>query len=575
MKINGAQAIVKSLENEGVDIIFGIPGGANLPLMDALQHSKKIRFILTRHEQVAAHAADGYARATGRVGVCLATSGPGATNLVTGIANAYMDSAPIVALTGQVPVPVIGTDAFQEADITGITLPIVKHNYLVNDANDFPDVIKEAFYIAGTGRPGPVLIDIPRDVTQHLLEYHQPHKADLPGYRPTIKGHKRQIKEAAKLIVESRSPVIYVGGGIIISNADKELSELIEATQIPVTTTLMGKGSFPERHELSLGMLGMHGTKYANFAMCETDLIIALGARFDDRVTGKLSEFAPKAKIIHLDIDPAEISKNVPAHIPIVGDAKSVLPDLVTEVAKLAKGPKLNHAEWLKTIAQWKKKHPLKYRKDKKLRPEYIVEAVSELTQDMDSIVTTGVGQCQMWAALYYKTTGPRSFISSGGLGTMGFGMPAAIGAQFGRPQAKVVVIDGDGSFQMVSQDLATAVGFKLPIVIAIMNNGYLGMVRQWQQLFYDRRYFGVDLSAATPDFVKLAEAYGAIGKRVERTEDVYPVLEEALGLKKSRAAAKSGRPTVIDFRVEREDNVYPMVAPGAPLGEMLDGNST
>ncbi len=563
MKITGAQAIIKILEKEGVEIIFGYPGGATLPIYDALLDSR-IRHILVRHEQCAAHAADSYARTTGKVGVCMATSGPGATNLVTGIANAYMDSIPVVAITGQVPTPVIGTDAFQEADTTGITLPIVKHNYLIKDAGDIPMTFKEAFHIASTGRPGPVLIDVPRDVSQALLDYRYPESLNLPGYKPTYRGHAKQIEQAAKAIVESKKPVIYAGGGVISSGASEELKALAELTQIYVTTTLLGKGAFPETHSLSLGMLGMHGTRYANYAVNESDLIVAIGARFDDRVTGKLSEFAKGARVIHIDIDPAEISKSVFAHIPIVGDARNILQSLTVAIKKLLEKQEMaDRGSWSAQIEEWKKKCPLSYRQGDTIKPEYVVEQIYELTKDRETVMTTGVGQNQMWAAQYYKVTKPRTFISSGGLGTMGFGLPAAIGAQFGRPDALVFDIDGDGSFQMVSQDLATAVYNKLPINIAIMNNGYLGMVRQWQELFYKRRYSQVDLAVGTPDFVKLAEAYGAKGLRACHPDEVRSVLGEAI--------ATDG-PVVIDFLVEREENVFPMVAPGAPISQMIGG---
>ncbi len=564
VRLTGAQAIVKSLEKEGVEIIFGIPGGPLLFIHDALYDSK-IHHILMRHEQCAAHAADGYARATGKVGVCMATSGPGATNLVTGIANAHMDSIPLVAITGQVPTPVIGTDAFQEADITGITLPIVKHSYLVKDANELPRVVKEAFYIASTGRPGPVLIDVPRDVSQAVINYKYPESVDLPGYKPTYRGHAKQIRQAAKAIIEAQRPIIYAGGGVILSDAAEDLKELAELTQIHVTTTLMGKGAFPETHPLSLGMLGMHGSKYANYTMNESDLIIAIGARFDDRVTGKLSEFARNAKVIHIDIDPAEISKSVFTHIPIVGDAKNVLRALIVAIRKLLEQEKMaDRSAWDAQIREWKKKNPLHYKQDGNLKPQFVVEQIYDLTKDRNTIITTGIGQNQMWAAQYYKVTKPRTFLSSGGLGTMGFGMPAAIGAQFGRPDATVVVIDGDGSFQMVSQDLATAIYNKLPINICILNNGYLGMVRQWQELFYKKRYAAVDLAVGTPDFVKLAEAYGAMGLRVTKPEEVRPALEKAIA---------SPKTVVIDFVIAREENVFPMVAPGAPISQMIGGD--
>jgi acetolactate synthase-1/2/3 large subunit len=565
LKMNGARALVTSLENEGVEVLFGIPGGVALPIFDALYDSK-LRVILMRHEQCAGHAADGYARATGRVGVCMATSGPGATNLVTGIANAYMDSVPIVAFTAQVATQVIGTDAFQEADITGITIPITKHNYLVKDVRDLPRVIKEAFHIAATGRPGPVLIDVPVDVSRSEIDYKYPEEVSLPGYKPSFKGHAKQVKEAAKAIVEATKPVIYAGGGIIKSNASDELRELAELTNTPVTTTLMGKGAFPDTHPLSLGMPGMHGARYTNYAITEANLLISVGVRFDDRVTGKLSEFARNAKVIHIDIDPAEISKNVYAHIPVVGDAKAVLSALTQAIKKhLETHEMADKKPWLDKIAEWKQKYPLTYSQDPsgELRAAFVVDQIYEATKDRKAIITTGVGQNQMWAAQFYKATRPRSFISSGGLGTMGFGMPAAIGAQAGIPDAVVVDIDGDGSLQMVSQDLATAVIEKLPINICVLNNGYLGMVRQWQELFYGKRYSASDLGCYTPDFVKLAEAYCAVGLRVTKPEEVRPALEKAI---------ETPQPVVIDFRVMREENVFPMVAPGAAVTDMMIG---
>ncbi|MDI6715754.1 MAG: biosynthetic-type acetolactate synthase large subunit [Actinomycetota bacterium] len=562
MRMTGAEALIKSLEKEGVEVIFGYPGGVVLPIYDALYDNKKIRHVLVRHEQCAGHAADAYARATGKVGVCLVTSGPGATNLVTGIANAWMDSVPIVAITGQVATHVIGTDAFQEADITGITMPITKHNYLVKDVNQLPSTVKQAFLLAKTGRPGPVLIDLPVDISKAEIDFKYPEDASIPGYKPTYKGHMKQIKEAAKLLVQAEKPIIYAGGGIIKSEAWDELRQLAELVQIPVTTTLMGKGAFPDDHPLSLRMLGMHGTRYANYAIMDSDLIFAVGVRFDDRVTGKISTFAPHATIIHVDIDPAEISKNIPAHLPIVGDAKIVLKDLVAEIKK-GKTPHSDKTRWHELIASWKKKYPLHYHQDGAIRPEYVVETINKLTKDMDVIVTTGVGQNQMWAAQFYSANKPRSFISSGGLGTMGFGLPAAIGAQIGRPDAVVIDIDGDGSIQMVSQELATVAANKLPIIIAILNNGYLGMVRQWQELFYKKRYSQVDLNVGTPDFVKLAEAYGIKGVRVTDIGDVSKILKKAI---------KDRKPILIDFMVAREENVFPMVAPGASIDEMLGG---
>ncbi len=562
MKMTGAEALIKSLENEGVKYIFGIPGGVLVDIHHHLCMSKKIEHILVRHEQVAAHAADGYARATGKVGCCMATSGPGATNLVTGIANAYMDSIPIVALTGQVKSPLIGTDAFQEADITGISLPVVKHSYLLKDPNEIGRVIKEAFYIAGTGRPGPVLIDIPRDVSLANVDFKYPDHVDLPGYKPTIKGNPKQIKLAVKAIMNSKKPILYVGGGVILSNAAKELTDLAKFLKVPVTTTLMGKGAFPETDDLSLGMLGMHGTAYANYAITDSDLIIAVGARFDDRVTGKLEAFAINAKVIHMDVDPAEIGKNVHVEVPIVGDAKHVLASLLAAVKTELRGAKARPWEpWLKKIGDWKKKHPLSYKKDKVLRPQYIIEQVYDLTKNRDHVITTGVGQNQMWAAQFYKTDTARDFLTSGGLGTMGYGLPAAIGAQFGRPKSLVVDIDGDGSFQMVSQDMATAAAHKLPIKVLILNNMYLGMVRQWQELFYECRYAATDLGPGMPDFVKLAEAYGAKGVRVTKNEEVRPVLEKAF---------KDPSTYVIEFCIDREECVFPMVAPGAEITDMM-----
>ncbi|MDI6816966.1 MAG: biosynthetic-type acetolactate synthase large subunit [Actinomycetota bacterium] len=562
MRITGAEALIKSLEMEGVDVIFGYPGGVVLPIYDALYYTKKIRHILVRHEQVAGHAADAYARVTGKPGVCLVTSGPGATNVVTAIANAFMDSVPIVVITGQVATHVLGTDAFQEADITGITLPITKHNYLIKDANQLPLIVRQAFQLAVSGRPGPVLIDIPVDISKAEIDFDYPSDFTIPGYKPTYKGHAKQIKEAAKMIAAAQKPIIYAGGGIIKSQAWDELKELVELLQVPVTTTLMGKGAFPDEHPLSLRMLGMHGTRYANYAIMDSDLILAVGVRFDDRVTGKVSTFAPHAKIIHIDIDPAEIGKNVAVDVPIVGDLKVVLGDLVAAVKKIGE-PHADKTRWHELIAGWKEKYPLHYHQNGEIRPEYVVEKISELSKDMDTIVATGVGQNQMWAAQFYSANKPRSFVSSGGLGTMGFGLPAAIGAQVGRPDALVFDIDGDGSFQMVSQDLATVAANKLPIVIAILNNGYLGMVRQWQELFYDKRYSQVDLAVGTPDFVKLADAYGIKGVRVTEVADVEKVLKQAI---------EDREPILIDFVIAREENVFPMVAPGASIDEMLGG---
>jgi len=556
-RMTGARALIESLYAEKVDVMFGYPGGVLLPIYDEL-YDADIDHILVRHEQAAAHAADGYARATGKVGVCLATSGPGATNLVTGIANAYMDSVPMVAITGQVPRPLIGNDAFQEANITGITLPITKHNYLVTDVNDLPWIIKEAFHIASTGRQGPVLVDIPKDVTTDEIDFEYPEKVDLRGYKPVKTGHKMQIKRGAEAIIKARRPVIYIGGGIISSNASKELLELAETINAPVTTTLMAKGAFPDTHPLCVGMPGMHGTKYANFAIQESDLLIAIGVRFDDRVTGKVDSFAPNARIIHIDIDPAEISKNVRVDIPIVGNARSILKMLVEFISELKKS-KSTTTQWMKKVEKWKQLYPLKYLMDKSLKPQYIVEQINELYPD--SIIVTEVGQNQMWAAQYFKYTQPRTFISSGGLGTMGFGFPAAMGAKKGRPDKVVFDIAGDGSFQMNSQELATVVKNDIPVIVAILNNGFLGMVRQWQDLFFDKRYSFTSIDDSV-DFVKLAEAYGAFGLRVTKPEEVGPALKEAVD---------SLRPTVIDFVVEREENVSPMVPAGAAINEILD----
>lgn len=555
MRLTGAEIIVKAFEHEGVDTVFGFPGGKVLALYDKLYNSS-IRHILVRHEQGAAHAAEGYARATGKPGVCIATSGPGATNLVTGIADAYMDSIPIIALTGQCPTSQIGSDAFQEADITGITLPIVKHSWLVRDVNKLAEIVRSAFHIATTGRPGPVLIDLPTDVADDTAEFEYPPPITLRGYHVKLEADPDLVAEAAKAIRDAKKPVIYAGGGVISSGASAELRELAERSRIPVTTTLLGKGAFPETHPLSLGMLGMHGTKYANYAISYSDLIIALGARFDDRITGKLDEFAPNARVIHIDIDPAEIGKNVRVHYPLVGDVKAVLRELLMRLEP----PEIR--EWSDQVSRWKAEHPLTYIREGALKPQYIVEKIWEITNG-DAIITTEVGQCQMWAAQYYKALTPRSFISSGGLGTMGFGLPAAIGAQAGCPERLVFDIAGDGSVQMTSQELATAVAHDLPIKVAILNNGYLGMVRQWQELMWDRRYSQTDLNVGTPDFVKLADAYGAVGLRVTRQEEVVPALEQAIATPK---------PVLIDFLVAREENVFPFVLPGAPLTKMLGG---
>jgi len=552
--MTGAQILIECLKREGVEVMFGYPGGSVLPIFDKL-YDADIKFILTRHEQGAAHAADGYARATGKVGVCLATSGPGATNLVTGIANAYMDSIAMVAITGQVKTHLIGNDAFQEADVTGVTRPITKHNYLVKDAKDLATIVRQAFYIASTGRPGPVLIDIPVDVQQQDIEFIWPEETKIRGYNPTLFGHPGQIKKAAKLIAQSKKPILYAGGGVISAGGYNELKELAEKIQTPVTMTLMGLGGFPGTHELSLGMLGMHGTAYANHAIMESDLIIAVGARFDDRVTGRLDHFAPNAKIIHIDIDPASISKNVKVDVPIVGDVKNALGQLLEEIKTTP-----HTSDWLKTIESWKKKHPLTYKDDVKIKPQYVIEQIYEATGG-EAIITTEVGQNQMWSCQWYKYTNPRTFISSGGLGTMGFGFPAAMGAKLGCPDKTVFDIAGDGSIQMNIQELATCVCNKINVKVAILNNGYLGMVRQWQELFYKKRYSHTCITG--PDFVKLAESYGAAGIRVTKKEEVRPAIEKALS---------TDNTVFIDFHIDPEENVYPMVPAGEAINRMIGG---
>lgn len=550
----GARTLIEALQREGVDTIFGYPGGVVLPIYDELYDSS-IRHILVRHEQAAAHAADGYARASGRVGVCLATSGPGACNLVTGIATAYMDSIPIVALTGQVPTALLGNDAFQESDITGITMPITKHNYLVKNAADIDRVVKEAFYIAGTGRPGPVLIDLPKDVTMGEVDEASspPPAISLRGYQPTYEGHVRQIDKALDLIAEAERPLVYAGGGVILSGASAELREFIETAAIPVTTTLMGLGAIPGDHPLNLGMLGMHGTAAANFAVTECDLLVAIGVRFDDRVTGKIEAFAPNARIIHIDIDPAEIGKNKKVDVPIVGDVGRVLRAMLARMKKRG-----DTANWVNRAAAWKAQFPPSYRDDDRLRPQYIIQQLSDLMKG-EGIVTSEVGQNQMWTALYYCFRKPRSWITSGGLGTMGYGFPAAIGAHFARPDETVVDVAGDGSFQMNIQELATVAHNNIPVKVVILNNMYLGMVRQWQELFYERRYAYTELSPV--DFVKVANAYGVEGIRVEEKADVRGALETALS---------HDGPFVLDFRIEREENVFPMVPAGAAINEMI-----
>ncbi|HUU62970.1 MAG TPA: biosynthetic-type acetolactate synthase large subunit [Dehalococcoidia bacterium] len=554
MKLTGAQILCESLLKEGVEVIFGIPGGALLPFYDTLPQYPRLRHILCRHEQGAAHAADGYARASGRMGVCMATSGPGATNLVTGIANAYIDSAPMLALTGQVARPFIGKDAFQEIDITGITLPITKHNYLVMEAADIATVVREACNIATTGRPAPVLIDIPRDVFMEEAEFHYPDRVKLRGYKPTVQGHPAQIKKAARFIGEARRPVIIAGRGVLISGASPELRELAEKAQIPVVTTLLGIGSFPGSHVLSLGMLGMHGLAHVNMAVDGADLIIAIGMRFDDRATAKVSGFAPNAHIIHIDIDPAEIGKNVKVDVPIVGDVKNVLKALNKAVDVQ------DHVEWVSQIQDWEGEHPSTViRETESLLPQFVVRQICEVTHG-DAIVVTGVGQNQMWAANYFKFDRPNTLLSAGGLGPMGYELPAAMGAKVGCPEETVWCIAGDGGFQMTIQELGTIAQENLAVKIAILNNGFLGMVRQWQELFHGRRYVATPLSG--PDFVKVAEAYGIAAERVTDRLMVTGAIE--------RAMAHQG-PFLIDFQVEPEENVYPMVRPGAALAEMLE----
>jgi acetolactate synthase-1/2/3 large subunit len=551
-KMTGAEAILECLKREGVDVVFGLPGGQILPLYDAL-YSSDLRHILVRHEQGAAHAADGYARATGKVGVCMATSGPGATNLVTGIANAYMDSVPMVIMTGQVPTTLIGKDAFQEADITGITLPVTKHSYLVRRAADIPRIFREAFYIAKSGRPGPVLIDLPKDVTVDTLEFNYP-EINLPGYHPSLKVHQMQIKKAADALMEANRPVIYAGGGVRYAEAQAELLEIAVKLNVPVTTTLMGIGTFPEDHILSLGMLGMHGTKYANYAMQNSDLIMAVGARFDDRVTGRISGFAPKAKIIHIDVDPAEIGKNVRVDIPVVGDAKNAMSELIRFVKEKPRGP------WNDTVEGWKREFPLTYVQDETvIKPQYVIETICKLCPE--AVIVTDVGQHQMWAAQFFTNKDPHRFISSGGLGTMGYGLPASIGAKVGCPDLQVFDIAGDGSIQMNIQELATAVLNGIAVKVAILNNGVLGMVRQWQDLFFEQRFSHTNLGNV-PDFVKLAEAYGALGLRATKPSEVEGVI---------KAAINSDKPVIMDFIVHKDEKVSPMVPVGASLSEIME----
>ena len=557
--MRAVEALMECLKAEGVDVVFGLPGGANLPTYDAF-YDAGIKHVLVRHEAGGGHAAEGYAKATGRVGVSLGTSGPGATNLVTPIMDAMMDSVPVVFITGQVRTDLLGTDGFQEADTIGITMPAVKHSIMIQNPLEIPRAIHEAFHIARTGRPGPVVVDIPTDLSRADIPYEPVTDVKLPGYQPTVEGNQKQIRQAAKALASSRRPVIYAGGGVVNANAAAELTEFCVAGKFPVTCTLMGLGAFPGTHSQWLGMLGMHGTRAANYSMDEADLICAVGARFDDRITGKLAEFAPRAKFIHIDVDPAEISKNVPAHIPIVGDAKNILSRLVVEYRAL--GPEHSRLEeWWTRIAGWQERHPLRYddSTDAEIKPQFMIQALYEATAG-EAIITSDVGQHQMWTAQYYNFEKPRRWINSGGLGTMGFGLPAAMGAQVGCPDALVCCVSGDGSIQMNAQELATCAQNGIPVKVFIMNNGYLGMVRQWQELFWERRYSQVDMGNF-PDFVKLAEAYGATGLRFESKHTLVDDIR--------RAIATPG-PVVVDVRVTREENTYPMISPGAAARDMV-----
>jgi acetolactate synthase I/II/III large subunit len=557
--MRAVDALMECLKAEGVEVVFGLPGGANLPTYDAL-YDAGVKHVLVRHEAGGGHAAEGYAKATGNVGVAFATSGPGATNLVTAICDAMMDSVPVVFITGQVRTELIGTDGFQEADILGMTLPVVKHSFMIQHPLEIPRAIHEAFHLARTGRPGPVLVDIPQDLSRADIPYEPVGDVRLPGYQPTTEGNQKQVRLAAKALANARRPVLYAGGGVVNADAAAELRELALSDRFPVTCTLMGLGAFPAPHEQWLGMLGMHGTRAANYAMDEADLICAIGARFDDRVTGKLSEFAPRAKFIHIDVDPAEISKNVPAHIPIVGDAKHVLGKLVNEYRALnPDGARLD--DWWSRIEAWREQHPLRYAdtEDEEIRPQRLIEAVYEATGG-EAIVTSDVGQHQMWTAQYYHFPEPRRWINSGGLGTMGFGLPAAMGAAVGCPDRTVVCIAGDGSVQMNAQELATCAQNGIPVKVVIMNNGYLGMVRQWQELFWDKRYSHVDMGK-WPDFVKLAEAYGAHGVRLTQKSTLVEDLKAAIAVE---------GPVVVDVRVTAEENVYPMIPAGQAARDMV-----
>jgi len=561
----GSDAILRSLEAEGVDVMFGIPGGAILPTYDAIARGTSVRHVLARHEQGAGHMAEGFARASGRVGVAMATSGPGATNLVTPIADAWMDSTPLVCITGQVKSSLIGTDAFQETDATGITMPIVKHSWLVLDARDIPQAIKSAFHVASTGRPGPVLIDIAKDAQEAELDFSYPSEPDLPGWRPPTKVHERQVREAAAAIVEARQPIVYAGGGVINADASAELLALVEAARLPSVVTLMGKGCLPDSHPLNYGAPGMHGSKYANWALNKSDLIIAVGVRFDDRVTGKVSAFAPGAKVIHFDIDAAEVGKIRDADIPVVGPLKLALAQLTRDVKALEAEKRTDRTAWHSQLEEWRALYPYKYRqKDGVLKPQTVIERLRDLSavRDGDFVWTTGVGQHQMWAMQYLQCEKPRTFITSGGLGTMGYGLPAAVGAKAARLDATVVCVDGDGCFQMTCQELATAALERLPIVVVIINNGWLGMVRQWQEMFYAERYAETHLTKQVPDYAQLAEALGAAGFMVDNPDDLDATLEAALDC---------GRTAVVDARVDPDENCFPMVPAGAASVDTIE----
>jgi acetolactate synthase I/II/III large subunit len=564
-RMNGADAILRSLEAEGVDVVFGIPGGAILPTYDAFARGTSVRHVLARHEQGAGHMAEGYARASGRVGVALATSGPGATNLVTPIADAWMDSTPLVCITGQVRTHLIGTDAFQECDITGITIPIVKHSWLVQHVDELPHALKAAFHVARTGRCGPVLVDVPRDIQEAELDFEYPETVDLPGWKPPTRANARQIKRAAERIAEAEKPMLYVGGGTLNADACAELLELAELGQLPVVTTLMGKSAFPESHELHFGWPGMHGPKWSNWGINKCDLLVAVGARFDDRVTGKLSAFAPGATVVHLDIDSAEIGKLRQADLPVVGPLKQVLSGLADELRVLqAAGQRPRTGLWLRQLSAWREEFPLRYDDTGGgfLKPQLVVETLQSLTEESDVVWTTGVGQHQMWAMQYLLCDRPRSFITSGGLGTMGYGVPAAIGAKAARPEATVICVDGDGCFQMTGQELATSVLEGLPIVVVVVNNGYLGMVRQWQDMFFDERLSQIHLTHHVPDYARLAEAYGAVGFTVETEDELGPALEEAIAC---------GRTAVVDARVDAAEHCFPMIPAGAAALDLVE----